>query len=131
MIFKCDHEHGGGRKTCCPHGCNDEWAPIGDPESVTAPLDPFAPLREWLALWMETNRTAALSLPPAPHVTLLARLLREHEERGKDTARLDWLEADGERLESAFGATVRYEENGDLRAIIDAVRSPHQEPTDR
>lgn len=37
-----------------------------------------------------------------------------------DTERIDWLNEDHQRLEEVFGAMVRNECGGDLRAIVDA-----------
>lgn len=37
-----------------------------------------------------------------------------------DTERIDWLNADHDRVEEVFGAMVRNDHGGDIRAIIDA-----------
>ena len=111
---------------------------------MTAPLDPFAPLREALA----TYNAGGCAILKHDDTLLLARLLREHEERGKDAARLDYLESldkgaaygfgteSGRRFVSLHMHRDPFEDEHEpfdratLREALDAARSPHQEPTE-
>ena len=100
---------------------------------MTAPLDPFAPLRRLLV------QSYPVVYPEQE--ALLARLLREHEERTADAERFVWIRdhaqsglvPSGDKTVHRwmFDLPYRMGVSTDwLRGGIDAARSPHQEPTE-